>query len=46
MYVLFGVLLLLNISELPHFRKIPEIKKFQIEIKNFRENETLSVDKK
>ena len=30
---------------MPLFRKFPEIRKFQIEIKNFRKNETVSLDK-
>ena len=34
-----------NITEMPLFRKFPEIRKFQIEIKNFRKNETVSLDK-
>ena len=32
------------ISEMPLFRKFPEIRKFQIEGKNFRKNETVSLD--
>ena len=31
-------------SEMPLFRKFPEIRKFQIERKNFRKNETVSLD--
>ena len=31
---------------MPLFRKFPEIGKFQIERKNFRINETVSLDKK
>ena len=31
------------ITEMPLFRKFPEIRKFQIERKNFRKNETASV---
>ena len=30
---------------MPLFRKLPEIRKFQIERKNFRTNETVSLDK-
>ena len=30
---------------MPLFRKFPEIRKFQIERKNFRKNETVSLDK-
>ena len=33
-------------SEMPLFRKFPEIRKFEIERKNFRKNETVSLDKK
>ena len=33
------------LSEMPLFRKFPEIRKFQIERKNFRKNETESLDK-
>ena len=32
-------------SEMPLFRKFPEITKFQIERMNFRKNETVSLDK-
>ena len=32
-------------SEMPLFRKFPEIRKFEIERKNFRKNETVSLDK-
>ena len=32
-------------AEMPLFRKFPEIRKFQIERKNFRKNETVSLDK-
>ena len=32
-------------AEMPLFRKFPEIRKFEIERKNFRENETVSLDK-
>ena len=35
----------INISEMPLFRKFPEIRKFQIERKNFRKNEIMSLDK-
>ena len=31
--------------EMPLFRKFPEIRKFEIERKNFRKNETVSLDK-
>ena len=31
--------------EMPLFRKFPEIRKFAIERKNFRKNETVSLDK-
>ena len=34
------------ISEMPLFRKFPEIRKFEIERKNFRKNETVSLEKK
>ena len=32
-------------TEMPLFRKFPEIRKFQIERKNFRKNEIMSLDK-
>ena len=32
--------------EMPLFRKLPEIRKFEIERKNFRKNETVSLEKK
>ena len=32
-------------AEMPLCRKFPEIRKFEIERKNFRKNETVSVDK-
>ena len=32
-------------SEMPLFRKFPGIRKFQIERKNFRKNEIMSLDK-
>ena len=31
---------------MPLFRKFPEIRKFEIERKNFRKNETVSLEKK
>ena len=34
-----------SVYEMPLFRKFPEIRKFQIERKNFRKNETVSLDK-
>ena len=36
--------LCVHLSEMPLFRKFPEIRKFQIERKNFRKNESVSLD--
>ena len=36
---------LVHVTEMPLFRKFPEIRKFEIERKNFRKNETVSLDK-
>ena len=33
-----------TLTEMPLFRKFPEIRKFQLERKNFRKNETVLLD--
>ena len=44
--LMFMLTSLVQCTEMPLFRKFPEIRTFEIERKNFRKNETVSLEKK